>query len=280
MLKRVEDVPATPTPENEPVVAGAATMAGAIYKLAGAIAALSAISIAAGHAELSAYFRELGAPWLMSLVSPSHFPQQSAIPLTLLVLFTILAHQTLGVVKAFTSSAFLSVGMVAMGIATVSCAVLLVLPELFKTANAYYLATQVVMILECIALAFTLIASLAHIGESKSNLPNLYLTSIFLCVFGWAFFVPTMIGIARAHLHLDRESHYVLPYVAAPELKPKRTWKLVMAVEGGFLVMADNPGTDGKLFRVISAAELGEIRRTIFTKEDLEEMRRHEVIGE
>lgn len=251
----------TETPQNITVLQAAGAMGRLVPQIAGIAIALSAVAYYAGWRDASAYFTELGAPWVVSAIPATAFLYSAAelvVVVLLAAFFSIHALATNSTtpkgLRRISLGVFITSALL-VGIARVP-------PNAWlSTSNAW----------SCAAVGGALFASgagitLAELANSLSehklkwSASHAYL--VYLAIFVGLYSAPAQIGSARARYHLGAASA-ALPSIKMPNAPASQSWYLVATMADKVLAMERSSAAQRPQFRVIAASDLLSINAVI-----------------
>jgi hypothetical protein len=233
------------------------SVAGLLPKLAAMVAGVGILALFVGWRQTSAYFSELGASWIIPMVSSTELVKSSlsffAFVTTISLISILMLLQGAATRRGLT---WWSVIVYVVGAAFFSTNLLPGSWVSPRTANA---CASVAGLLIATSAALTIGELIAHLAEKSAGWDkhSIYLGHFALVVgFLWA---PQMVG--EAHAKLDGDfALSALPMVALKDDASGRSWRLLRSLDGSFLVVSLAAKKKDFVFRVVGADEITEIR--------------------
>jgi hypothetical protein len=221
-------------------------------KLLGAVVALSGLAYFIGWSVAVAYYRQLGAPWAVGLLSPHRLLAESSSILVagLAAAFFSFMQLVAGVKVRTLFWAEVGLGLIA--------SLLYLAPTAFEsriTPTAAYLCAAAAVYLLAVSAGIVvaeLIGKFALTG-SQWNHHNLLLVWIF--IIGLVFTAPSRLGHAQAERDLNPATSMLPTVLTAKEPNGPR-WLLVAALDNQLVVMQDTTSEHPRRFRLISPADV------------------------
>ena len=220
-----------------------------LTKLAALITGLSALAIISGWKKATAYYQELGAPWVTSMLSPSALFQYSAqqfIAIGVIVFFVIYMLAE----KSTTEKKLLLYSGIFMVLA------LLILPINMLPSSWLNLSPLSIYGLTTVA---TISISIVAARKSQWNDFHILLLYIILTVGLWQS--AEISATAKAEYDGNLKSSG-LPLVSLTVPIAGKEWRLVTNIDSSLLVVSLAETKGDRVFRILSASEISSIKST------------------
>ncbi|MBI4997232.1 MAG: hypothetical protein HZC22_10105 [Rhodocyclales bacterium] len=230
---------------------------GLLPQLAGVVAGISALGIFAGWREMSAYYSELGAPWVLGMLSPSRFMACSFGLMGTIYLFTFLSVWWLSA-KSATENSLRRASIVALGLATL-CYFAGIAPVHWLEKATVYIFAILAAQLSAISVGLTIGELIAGLAERELKWNGYFVWLLYWIVLVGLLQAPYRLGTAQAEIDGALDSTK-LPIISATIAAPDRTWRLVTTIDSSFLAVALGPRRDDHVFRVFAASEIKGIK--------------------
>lgn len=243
-------------PDVENTLRATGSVLGLLPQIAAFAVGFTVLAYVTGSRETAAYYRELGAPWAASLLTPTQNMQASIWLITVFSSFAFigvlaLAEKSVGQKGLRRWSIFFS------GLAAAAYVLALVLEGRVSTSvtNALLVATSYFWAAFAGTTIGELIACLAlqDLKWGRYEVLLLY----FVVMFGLSQ-APTVMGESRARLAAEPAS------LSLPSVRltggPSGSWRLVGPCGDKLLLISLAPDRKGRLFKLISAESIDEIR--------------------
>lgn len=248
------DISSTPRgAQRSSVVAAGALVMGLLPQIGGWAIGLSCFAYLAGQRETSSYLGTLGAPWAMSLLSPTQLMQAGAVPATTVVLFGFVAFKYL---LAGTSERRLqhwSIALFGIGLLLffASCFDQRAASKLrwVEGSTAFILASGGVTVGE-------LVASLRQTGEWGFQQVSFIDVIVLTSLLGSSSFL----GTARAEADGVRGAS-ALPIVSLAG-KDTQPWRLVFGNGDKLLLMSPAASKAERQFKIVGASDVDAVMGT------------------
>jgi hypothetical protein len=242
---------------SDKTLSATSSVIGLLPQLAGVITGATALGLIAGWREVSAYYTELGAPWISGMLTTSQILERSVGIMGTIGLLTLL------------SISWLAAGTISeRGLRRVSIITLFV-ANLFLSvtlAPIDWLQNSTIYIFAALAALLTAISAGLTVGELIAGLAarNLKWGSydVLLLYFFILFALlqaPSWLGRARAQFDSTQNSN-TMPIISTVGLTPGRTWRFVTRIESSYLVVHLGSNREEHVFRVLTASEINEIK--------------------
>lgn len=226
-------------------------------QLAAMVAGVGILALFVGWRQTSAYFSELGASWIIPMVSSTELVKSSlsffAFVTTIALVSIVMLLQGAATRRGLT---WWSVIVYVVGAAFFATNLL---PGDWVTPRTVNACASVAGLLIATSAALTIGELIAHLAEKSAEWDrhSIYLGYFALVVgFLWA---PQMVG--EAHAKLDGDfALSALPIVALKDDTSGRSWRLLKSLDGSFLVVSLAAKKKDFVFRVVGADEVAEIR--------------------
>jgi hypothetical protein len=230
---------------------------GLLPRLAGAVAGISALGIFAGWREVSAYYSELGAPWVSGMLSPSRLIASSFSLMGTICLFTFLSVWGLSA-NSITENSLRRASIVAIGLATL-CYIAGIAPiHWFEKVTIYIFAIAAAQ-LSALSVGLTIGELIAGLAERDLKWNGYHVWLLHWIVLVGLLQAPNRLGSALAEIDGALDSTK-LPIISTAVAVPNRTWRLVTTIDSSFLAVALGPRRDDHVFRVFAASEITDIK--------------------
>lgn len=231
---------------------------GLLPKIAGFVGGLTAIGLLMGWREMSSYYSALGAPWVISMMSPSRFIAQSA-----------------GLLCAFGFSIFMSIVFLAQRQITYKGLIYGSVVFLGLSATLFFLGTYPFDWFEpktqhlflnlgagCIAISAGLtigevIARLAKKGLKWEG-HELMLIYFFVISFG-IYQAPNALGQSQALLDIETKFSSA-PIIELKSPSPDKIWRLVTHIDSNFLAISFPSQGNSHAIKIFESNEIAEIQ--------------------
>lgn len=239
------------------------SVAGLLPKLAAMVAGVGILALFVGWRQTSAYFSELGASWIIPMVSSTELVKSSlsffAFVTTISLISILMLLQGAATRRGLT---WWSVIVYVIGVALFSTSVLPGSWVSPRTVNACASAAGLFIAASAALTIGELIAHLAQKGGAEWDKHSVFLGHFALVLgFLWA---PQMVG--EAHAKLDGDFAFsALPIVILKEDTSGRSWRLLRSLDGSFLVVSLAAKKKDFVFRVVGSDEVTEIRSSSTT---------------
>jgi len=227
---------------------------GVFSQLVAGMIGLSALGYFIGWREASAYYSKLGAPWILNMLPPTYFLQNSAQILVGIVTFSFSAFMLI-LVKNVTVKTMSWVSVVLL----ISALFFSYLPsvQFFSfTMKQQYLMESIVGIL-FLAAAGVLLGEIIGgivIGGGKWKTSDLISMNLLFAI--GVLFSPNIMGSTKAVHDMDLILS-PLPIVTLADSNTK--WRLVQVVDGNAILMEFLTKESKRQFRVVEAKEIKSI---------------------
>lgn len=238
-------------------ISATALVVGLLPRIAGTVAGVSALGLLAGWREVSAYYSELGAPWVLGMLSPGYLVARSAVLMGTIGLFTLLSVYGLST-ESMTEKGLRSASIVALALA---------LPFLLTgVAPAHWFEQSTIYIFAMTAAQLTAVSVGLTVGELITGLAERdlkwqgYYVWLLNCIVLFGLLqAPDRLGRAKAQLD-GAPTSTPLPIVSTTVAVSGRVWRLVATIDNSFLAVALGAKREEHIFRVFAASEIIDIR--------------------
>lgn len=242
-------------PDEQDTLRATGSLLGFLPQIAGFAVGFTGLAYLTGWRETSAYYRELGAPWAISLLTPAQVMQASIWLIVLISTFFFISVLAL-VEKNVSQKGLRRWSIFLLGLAAIAYGCSFALEGRVSTAttNLLLVATALCWAIAAGATLGELIACLA-LQEFKWGGYEVFLLYFFV-LYGLSQ-APTIMGESRAKLAGDTASN-TLPKVtlAGPT---SGSWKLVGACGDKLLLVSLTPDRQGRLFKLVGSESINEI---------------------
>jgi len=242
------------------ILEATSSVLGLLPKIAGFVGGLTAIGLLLGWREMSSYYSTLGAPWVISMMSPTRFIAQSA-----------------GLLCAFGLSIFMSIVFLAQRQITYKGLIYGSVVFLGLSGVLFFFGTYPFdwfepktqhLFLNLGAGGMAISAGLT-IGEVVARLAKkdlkwegheLMLIYFFVISFG-IYRAPNVLGQSQALLDIETKFSSA-PIIELKSLSPDRIWRLVTHIDSNFLAISFPSQGSSHVFKIFGSNEIAEIQST------------------
>lgn len=248
----------TGTPSRATKTISATTLVvGLLPQIAGAVAGISALGLLAGWREVSAYYSELGAPWVLGMLNPSRLVAYGAGLMGTIGLFTLLSVYWLSA-ESITEKGLRSAAIVALVLATPFLLAGLVPAHWFEPSTIYIFAILAAQ-LTAVSVGLTIGELIAGLAERDLKWQGYHVWLLYCVVLFGLLQAPDRLGRAKAQLD-GAPTATSLPIISTTAAMSGRVWRLVATIDGSFLAVALGAKREEHVFRIFSAGEITDIR--------------------
>jgi hypothetical protein len=233
------------------------TVADLLPQLAGVIAGVSALGLFAGWREISAYYSELGAPWISGMLSPSRVVERSAGLMGTIGLFTLLSVYWLSA-ETISERGLRRASIAALVVAGLFFSASVAPVGWFQNSTIYVFAILAAQV-TAISAGLTVGELIAGLAERDLKWSGYHIWLLYCIVLFGLLQAPDRLGTAKAQFDSTPTSN-AMPIVSTTVVTPGRVWRLVTTIESSFLVVALGAKREEHVFRVLAASEITEIK--------------------
>lgn len=250
MTKDVEKL----TSEN--AIRATNSVLGLLPQIASFVVGFSALAYICGWREVSAYYQELGAPWVLSLLSPSQIMQTSIWLISLIALICFLT--TLQLIQGYAGQKGLRRwSIIFLAIALFLYAVPLVLEGHItsSTASTLVIATSVSW---AISAGLTIGELIACLAQNNLRWGEYHMHLLYFIVLYGLFQAPSNMGTSRAQLASD-PMFSKLPAVSFKLPGNTGEWRLVGPIGDRLLLLSIARKKEDRRFKLTTTDDINEI---------------------
>lgn len=234
-------------------------IAGLLPKLGGLVAGLTALALFFGWKEASTYYSELGASWVIGMLSPSKLIQFSAGQISAIGVFALLS------IYLITQNAVTEKSLRRWSLIILAPALLLLIGGFLPSNWFNFSSTTIFFCLTGAAFLMSIAAGVT-IGELIAGLSNKKMVwsqyHFFLVhwVIAYGLFQSADIN-ARATAEFNGNlNNSKLPIVSLVAPISGKEWRLITNIDSSFLVVSLAQTKEERIFRILSASEISGIK--------------------
>lgn len=242
-------------PVQEDTLRATGSVLGLLPQIAGFAVGFTGLAYITGWRETSAYYRELGAPWVTSLLTPAQVMQTSIWLIVLISVFAFISVLAL-LEKNANQKGLRRWSIIFLGLAALAYALSLTLEGRVSASATNLLlgTTSLFWAISAGTMIGELIACLA-LQDFKWGGYEVFLL-YFVVLYGFSR-APAVMGESRARLAGEPASTS-LPRVTLAGATPS-SWRLVGACGDKLLLISLAPDRQGRMFKLVGAESIGEI---------------------
>jgi hypothetical protein len=231
-------------------LSGGSAVVSALTRVAGVLAGLTFLALAAGYSGEQSYFRHLGAPWAVTMLTPTHLVQMGAFWVLTCFLWVLAGlscsmNDSSGrLPRLFWFAALLGFAITsAFSILGLAADVDLVPPP--TSAVSFSKA-----VIATFAASFSVLAVMSIRPYTALTGRVVFMSVVGMNLIGGLFIAPSSHAHYRALKALNPATTSLVTIVTTT---PAQKWYLVLPLEKGFLLMSGADNYNGRMFKVVNS---------------------------
>jgi hypothetical protein len=248
---------ASKTKEEPKLFDALSTFGTLLPKSAGLFVSLTGIAYFSGWREKSAYYKTLGAPWIMPTVPRFSFLESSAGMMVLIVLCAYFALQKIAPQKRGTNK-ILWASLIAMFTSALLSIMSDYLPQRWATPVNTWALMEVAATLMYSATGLLVGEAIARFRDDRLKWSSHVVYILYTAIYFGLYMTPSTLGISRAEYHLAAPSN-ALPSVTIVNAGRNEGWRLVELVGSSALLMKSPANVSRPVFRLVELKDVSEI---------------------